>query len=280
MANDDPLNVPQALVPGFDYDVFVSYAHDDNTLPDGAKAEFGWITALARNLNVGPNSLRKRIFIDHQLRAGDDFDAGLVQQVQSSAVMVLVLSRRYVESAWCGKEVELFVRARSDDPDNPQNIFVVELIPYEQLEAGAEIPEPIRNLRQRRLSASFWYWFKSEGYSRVAGFPTPMEDEDGATHYWQQRAELLQGLDGRLLELKAARQKAETDSPPATPAAASAPGQSSPPAQPTELTVAPAAVSAKASGPAVLLADTTEDLDERRNQVKIALQAEGIADLP
>jgi len=66
--DDDPLNVAQAVVPGLDYDVFVSYAHDDNALPDGTQAEVGWITALARNLNCVPNALRKRIIIDHQLR--------------------------------------------------------------------------------------------------------------------------------------------------------------------------------------------------------------------
>ena len=58
-----------------------SDAHDDNTLPAGAQAEFGWITALARNFNVGPSMLRKRIFIDDHLRVREDFDNGLVQRV-------------------------------------------------------------------------------------------------------------------------------------------------------------------------------------------------------
>ena len=95
---NDLLNVHKSLVPGFEYDMFVSYAHDDNTVPDGAAAKFGWVTALARNLNVGPNALRKRIFIDHQLHIGDNFDAKLTRKVQSNAALLLVLSHRYLES--------------------------------------------------------------------------------------------------------------------------------------------------------------------------------------
>ena len=49
------------------YDVFVSYAHADNEIPEGTAARCGWVTALANNLNVGPNVLKKNIFIDHQL---------------------------------------------------------------------------------------------------------------------------------------------------------------------------------------------------------------------
>lgn len=104
--------------------------------------------------------LRKRIFIDHQLRIGDDFDAGLVQRVQSSAALPLVLSHHYVESAWCGKELDLFVRARSDDVADPQNIFVVELSPLRAAggtsrHRGFALPGSVpRSPSPRRVSCS------------------------------------------------------------------------------------------------------------------------------
>lgn len=58
-------------------DVFVSYAHADNGVPLGAAVQQGWVTALASNLNEGPNVFKKRFFIDHQLRPGDDFSSDL-----------------------------------------------------------------------------------------------------------------------------------------------------------------------------------------------------------
>ena len=38
------------LVPGFDHDVFVSYAHDDNRAPVGHGLTDGWVTTLVGNL--------------------------------------------------------------------------------------------------------------------------------------------------------------------------------------------------------------------------------------
>jgi hypothetical protein len=38
---------------GYEYDVFVSYAHADNEKPIGSAAEYGWVTTLAHNLNTG-----------------------------------------------------------------------------------------------------------------------------------------------------------------------------------------------------------------------------------
>jgi hypothetical protein len=91
----------------WDYDVFVSYAHADNGIPEGTSAKFGWVTTLARNLNIGPNAYPKNLFIDHQLKPGDEFSDDLLTKVEGSALLVLLLSQNYIDSKWCGKEGEL-----------------------------------------------------------------------------------------------------------------------------------------------------------------------------
>ncbi|MGH8566310.1 MAG: hypothetical protein ACREXW_20430 [Gammaproteobacteria bacterium] len=55
-----------AYVPGFENDVFVSYAHADNQGAAGSETGQGWVTTLRNNLNA-PGALRKDVFIDHQL---------------------------------------------------------------------------------------------------------------------------------------------------------------------------------------------------------------------
>ena len=61
-------------------DVFVSYAHADDGIPLGSSMPHGWVTAFAANLNQGPNALKKRLFIDHQLRPGDDFGSAAASE--------------------------------------------------------------------------------------------------------------------------------------------------------------------------------------------------------
>ena len=75
------------------FDVFVSYAHADNDVPMGTSMPVGWVTAFAENLNRGPNVLKKRLFIDHQLKPGDPFSTDLLTKVERSSVLVLLLSQ-------------------------------------------------------------------------------------------------------------------------------------------------------------------------------------------
>ena len=62
-------------------DIFISYAHADNGIALGTSSPTGWVTALAANLNEGPNVFKKRIFIDHQLKPGDQFSDDLLARV-------------------------------------------------------------------------------------------------------------------------------------------------------------------------------------------------------
>ncbi|MDH4082955.1 MAG: toll/interleukin-1 receptor domain-containing protein [Nitrospira sp.] len=122
------------------YDVFVSYAHADNVKPLGSAAEYSWVTTLAHNLNTGPGHYRKNLFIDHRLKSGDAFSDDLVAKVQGSTLLLLLLSQNYVDSTWCGKELDHFIRTHANDPEKPTDVFVVELFPFDTL---AKVPANI-----------------------------------------------------------------------------------------------------------------------------------------
>ncbi len=234
-----------------DYDVFVSYAHADNDVPRGSSMPVGWVTALAENLNTGPNVLKKRLFIDHQLKPGDPFNTDLLRKVERSAVLVLLLSQNYVKSEWCGREVEHFIRSHADDPDKPSGVFVVELWPYDSLQSP---PPAIQLLRKRLIASKFWFKAADAASPSLAGYPSPLECRaEGRELYWRVLNELQAAVDARLGELRRA-------TAPAAPAAAPGP--------------------LKGSLGTVLLADTTEDLEAQRNKVKAMLEPEGVLVLP
>lgn len=243
-------------------DVFVSYAHADNGVPLGASMPHGWVTAFAANLNQGPNALKKRLFIDHQLRPGDDFGSDLLAKVQRSATLVVLLSQNYIDSQWCGAEVEHFVRTHDADPAHPSGVFVIELFPYERLN---NVPPVIAALRKRLIHAKFWFQRADAAEPTLAGYPSPQESgPDGGAHYWRVLNDLRTALDERLRRIHS-----EPSRPGGMQAGASALAAAAPaPKPPQELLGT------------VLLADTTDDLEAQRNALRLMLQAEGVQVLP
>ncbi len=242
------------------YDVFISYAQEDNEKPLGSASQYGWVTTLARNLNTGPNHYRKNLFIDHQLKPGDVFSDDLVTKVKNSTLLLLLLSQNYIDSTWCGKELDHFIRAHVNDPDKPADVFVVELFPFETF---SNVPANIQNLRKRLIHAQFWYQPAVASAPLLAGDPSPQEcSPESGRHYWATLHELRNAIDSRLRSLR-------RDKPSVSMTAKMARSLTGFQQQ-----------SAKFPLGTILLADTTDDLVAQRDAVKARLEPEGIVVLP
>ncbi len=256
--NDKP------FLPGFEYDVFVSYAHADNQKPEGAQAKYGWVTTLAHNLNVGPNMAKKRIFIDHQLKPADLFNDDLRDKVVHSATLLILLSQNYIDSGWCGTELEHFITTHTDDPTKPRNVFVVELAPFESFE---NVGDSIKNLRKELIHAKFWDYPLDSPSPMLAGYPSPVES-GMAQHYWRSIIVLTSAIDTRLRQLRAHHEPEVTQL-----------GARLVPVVSTGVTTIPPILPGEPRS-AILLADVTDDLETKRLEVKIYLEKEGIRVLP
>ena len=100
-----------AFVPGYEYDIFISYAHVDNltALP----GEAGWVELFHRHLEV---QLTKRfgranmvkIWRDQRLEGGHLFDEVIQNRIDRAAVFLLLLSPGYMASAYCQQEIRRF----------------------------------------------------------------------------------------------------------------------------------------------------------------------------
>ena len=94
-------------VPGFDYDLFISYAAADNDL--GAVEQF--VATLEKRISdnlVNPFSREKvRVYFDRQRLAtqtGVNWEEHLKVAASSSAILVPLLSPNYLSSWYCSKE--------------------------------------------------------------------------------------------------------------------------------------------------------------------------------
>lgn len=96
----------------FDSDAFISYAHLDNVeLIEGHK---GWVSNLHRALEVRVAQLlgkQPQIWRDPKLQGNDHFAETLVEKLRRVAILVPVVSPRYVKSEWTRRELNAFWQA-------------------------------------------------------------------------------------------------------------------------------------------------------------------------
>ena len=114
----------------FERHVFISYAHIDNQ-PLSAD-QHGWVTRFHESLEAMLSMRLGRkadIWRDKKLSGNDVFADEIVAQFTKAAVLVSVLSPRYIESDWCTREVREFCDAAQRDTslvvDNKSRIIKV-----------------------------------------------------------------------------------------------------------------------------------------------------------
>jgi len=94
------------------HDIFISYAHVDDT--PLMEQEVGWISKFHKTLDALIKQIagdELDIWRDPKLQGNDYFSDTLVEALPKTAVLVSILSPRYVKSEWCLKELDTFTQA-------------------------------------------------------------------------------------------------------------------------------------------------------------------------
>jgi TIR domain len=153
-----------AFVPGYKHDIFVSYAHvDDVPLVDTR----GWVstfvgclrTLLAMRLGRAD---AYSIWMDRSLLGNEPFSDALLQNINESAALIIILSPAYLQSEWCRKERNAFLETIRNKSNADNRVFVVETLPTER----KTWPEEFKNL----LGYPFWK-FSGDDAPLMLGFP-------------------------------------------------------------------------------------------------------------
>jgi hypothetical protein len=127
--------------------VFISYAHiDDQPLIPGEK---GWITRFHATLKA-ILSMRlgreAKIWRDEKLQGNDVFSDEIVAQFKKSAVLISVLTSRYLNSEWCTREAREFCQSAQQTGGlvigNKSRVFKVIKSPVDSQES---LPSPMQD---------------------------------------------------------------------------------------------------------------------------------------
>ncbi len=228
----------------FEDDIFISYAHIDNQpLAEGQK---GWITSFHQALEIRLAQLlgaELEFWRDEShLRGNDYFDDTIILRLPKVAILITVLTPRYVRSDWCLKEVDEFYRLAEQTGGvriaEKSRIFKIVKTPV-----PAEQHPPAM---QQLLGYEFFQTDPSTGKPREFIFNSgPNVD----INYWAKLDDLAYDVFQLLETLKG-------------------------PAIPTVKAISPAPRGT------VYLAETTLDLSVERDKIKRELQSRGYQVLP
>ena len=260
----------------FEHDLFISYAHIDNQ-PLTAEQQ-GWVTrfhaTLSAQLSMRLGSVA-RIWRDDKLRGNDVFTDEITQQFGRTALLVSVLTPRYLASDWCRRELigfcTEFGRSGGLAPANKQRVFKVVKTPVGDV---AGLPASLRDTKGydfftdcdgAPLELDPAYGVKySEGYFRLV-----------AVLSWE-LAQLLKVLQAPPASLAVGGVAANASSAEAD--AGATPGTNNDTAGlPTP---PPAAAAGDDPRPVVYLAECTADRREVRSMLDAELKLHGVRVLP
>lgn len=231
----------------FENDIFISYAHIDNQpLTEG---QVGWISDFHKFLEIRLTQLRGekvRILRDFKLQGNDSFNDEIVAKFPTIALLVSVLSPRYVKSTYCIQELQEFCKCVNEArvirvTGNKSRIFKVIKTPV--------LPEQQPQELQTLLGYEF-YEIDLEGrpheFNKIFG-------SNWERKYWAKLEDLAYDI-SQLLENIGQKQLDQVN---------------------------PSIIkSVKPTGTTIYLAETTSDLNEGRDKVKRELQQRGHIVLP
>src|SRR5262249_33642121 len=103
--------------------VFISYAHIDNNHFSGTSS--GWIDLLHERLEIRLAQLlgrQPKIWRDRKLAGNDVFNDTIVIELSRTAILLSVVTPRYVQSTSCRRELQDFLRlAQQTGGGRPQH---------------------------------------------------------------------------------------------------------------------------------------------------------------
>lgn len=260
-------------VENYKHDIFVSYALVDNE--PFAGADKGWVTTLVSGLKIllGKKLGRPDAFslwMDYELRGHTSVTAHIIEQLESSATFVLILSPAYLASQWCRLELNAFLTQFGTDSGR---IFVVE---HDQTERLAELAD--------LLGYKFWM-ADDAGHPRTLAIPKPNPEE---FQYYQRLDDLARQLTDKLKTLRQAESSRPNSGAHSNRSFSNAetptfsvkgsfgndgasyliPGNNG------------ATLAATTDAPTIFLAEVSADLEEQRQDIKHSLLQQGVRILP
>jgi hypothetical protein len=180
-----------AYLPGYRHDVFVSYAWAPRLARWAQKLRDELSEDLNYKLGAKDPSDGISIWMDLELLGNKPLTPQIQEAVENSAILLIVMSRFYLESVWCGEEVGWFEAIARRRSASTSRIFVVRAESTEAHDWPNALKdkagEPLRGYR-------FHQDVQGRRHADPLGFPLPLAEVPGHAEFWM----ALQQLAGEM----------------------------------------------------------------------------------
>jgi hypothetical protein len=109
--------------------IFISYARDDDAPPPEALDTGGFVTSLHDQLMFEFKRLgqpRPKLWRDiKRVEKADQFEPRIEEAIKASSLLLVVLSKNWMASNWCDRELDAFAKRWQGDPGLRERIIVV-----------------------------------------------------------------------------------------------------------------------------------------------------------
>src|ERR1017187_2810475 len=180
-------------------DIFISYAHLDNE--PALKGQDGWISSFHRALEVRVGQLlgrAPRIWRDPKLDGNDVFSDAIVSQLPEVAVLVTVLSPRYLKSEWCRKQVATFWQGCGATGGTVIGTKSRVLKVIKTPVADDDDPPELKLIFQPLLGDPFFKLERATGRAREFD---PAFGQEALAEYWRRLDDLAQDIAALLVKM-------------------------------------------------------------------------------
>ena len=142
-----------AYVPAFEQDIFISYAHADNSGERVSAFQRDLVDRLTTRL--GARSFHKPqewVFFDRLgLNAGDEFSPKLERAARRSAVMISLISPSYLQAPFCIRETEWFLDSKRLARDPIERRLIPVLLNHADEDVLRQFPQFATSLLRQSL---------------------------------------------------------------------------------------------------------------------------------
>ena len=148
------------VVAGFEHDVFVSYAHNDNLAFRGGR----WVEEFVGDLREGLSPLigsAAEVWRDPRLAGNAALWPELSNRLKKSAVLLAIVSPAYQRSDWCRRELQEFLQLHApkrapgrsfarvvradklpvDPQDLPDGLATAQVLRFYQMDPRSRYPQ-------------------------------------------------------------------------------------------------------------------------------------------
>lgn len=232
-----------AFVPGFENDIFVSYAHVDDQTIHGS--DEGWVTTLVETIKtllaqkLGRDEAFK-LWMDYRLLRHVQVTPQILGSLEKTAILLVILSPGYIASDWCRLEMNTFLNMIEERRRSGARVFLIERDRVDD----SERPSEFKDLTGYR----FWVQDRKGEPPRTLGMPEPQPDDK---QYYEELNRLCHDLAKELKCLKEVEDKSISK-----------------------------AFEISNNRPIIYLAEVTDDLDPLRNDVMQYFCQAGLNVLP